>query len=86
MPRKNQSIPTHTSDKPFDEGVVIEIPKWVTSTPPDIDYYLEMAHSAAKEAVIETLPLTRKEYLQLKRHLIELRGYPPPEENDDAAN
>jgi hypothetical protein len=50
-----------------------DIPKWVTETPADHLYELEMFESS--DRVIETIELTRDEYIELKEHLAAMRGY-----------
>jgi hypothetical protein len=49
------------------------VPKWVTETPDELDYYLEM-YEPTSEA-LEHIDVTRDEYITLKTHLAKLRGY-----------
>jgi hypothetical protein len=50
-----------------------DFPDWVTSTPVECSYVIEMYDSAGDN--IETLALTRDEYIGLKRELAALRSY-----------
>jgi hypothetical protein len=45
------------------------VPDWVEKTP-DIEYWME----AWLEQSLQEVPLTREEYIALKRHLAKMRG------------
>jgi len=49
------------------------IPDWVTETPDDVSYNLAMFGDEG--AAVQDIPLTREEFIELKRRLAELRGY-----------
>jgi hypothetical protein len=53
-----------------------ELPDWITETPDDNTYNLEMWD---ENETIQSIDLTRVEYLTLKRHLAEMRGFVMPE-------
>jgi hypothetical protein len=50
-----------------------EIPDWVKETPPDHMYCLDMFESGDNH--VESIDLTRDEYIALKRHLAAVQGH-----------
>ena len=65
---KIRTVPTAPKRKPEPE------PAWVTDTPKDSEYVLEMFDFGSGEAA-QTVEVTRAEFLALKRHLARMRGY-----------
>lgn len=58
------------------------LPDWVTETRDELSYVLLITHdrSDGVDGSMEGLDLTRDEYIALKRHLAEMRGYKVPAE------
>lgn len=54
----------------------IERPDWVDETPEEPTYDLSMWDPGGSEE--QSIPITRKEFIALKQHLAELRGYVRP--------
>lgn len=52
-----------------------EIPDWVTETPEEMTYFLEMENPSGNW--LQEIPLSRAEYVTLKAHLARMRGLPP---------
>jgi len=50
-----------------------EIPAWVTQTHPEHTYHLAMFQS--NDDNVESIDMTRDEYIALKAHLAAMRGY-----------
>jgi hypothetical protein len=50
-----------------------ETPDWVTDTPPDHSYSIDMYENS--DATIQNIEITRTEFLALKEHLARMRGY-----------
>ena len=55
-----------------------EIPNWVEKTPDSCEYCLTMYDTMGGS--VQTIPMNRKRFLQLKEHLAALRGYRRAEE------
>jgi len=55
----------------------IEIPEWVTETPAEMTYDLEVFDASGGS--IEEVGMTRAEYIALKRTLAKMRGFDVPE-------
>src|SRR5665213_834839 len=53
------------------------LPEWVNDTPPDNQYFMAVS-SELKMVNLETVQLSREEYISLKEHLCALRGYCAP--------
>lgn len=52
-----------------------EVPEWATTTPEEIDYYLEMYDP--NDEALQHVDLTRDEFIALKEHLAKMRGFLP---------
>jgi len=65
-----------------------EVPLWVTSTPEEITYTLEITEWATGNTyILETVHLNRREYIALKLYLAVMRGIEVPlEPHKDADN
>ena len=48
------------------------VPEWVNETPPDHSYSLDMYQNS--DVSIQSVELTREEFITLKVHLAEMRG------------
>lgn len=51
------------------------VPEWANETPPDHSYSLDMYQNS--DVSIQSVELTRQEYIKLKVHLAEMRGLTP---------
>jgi hypothetical protein len=60
-----------------------ELPEWVTDTPRELEYGLEVF--AYGDGCIQSIDMTRAEYLTLKATLAKLRGYEVAGQDTDAA-
>ena len=60
-----------------------EVPDWATETPDEITYRIQMTEwCTGNNEDIQTIGLTRSEFISLKRHLAKMRGFdlvPAPE-------
>ena len=56
------------------------MPEWLTETPCESEYTLEMYESGDDRQICDSVSMTRSEYLQLKVHLAEMRGVSIPSE------
>jgi hypothetical protein len=74
MPKKTKR-PAKATTKP-----AAEVPAWVNENPPEIDYVLHAFHEAECDGCrpCSEIELTRAEFIALKDHLAELRGYVVP--------
>jgi hypothetical protein len=57
------------SRKPSGAQTPAAVPDWARNTP-DVEYWME----AWLEQSLQEVPLTREEYIALKRHLAKMRG------------
>jgi hypothetical protein len=63
-----------------------EVPKWVTETPDEITYKLEMTEWCTGENQdVESIDLNRDEFIKLKATLARLRGFDVPEVEAETA-
>jgi len=60
-----------------------ELPEWLSQTPHECDYALEMSEGGMDCQTCQTICLTRTEFLTLKVYLAKLRGLHVPSEEPE---
>ena len=73
MMKKTLSTPPAAAPVPATQPPAPEVEDWVSDTPSETLYQLEMW----QQETIESIDMTRREYVSLKRHLAGLRGIAP---------
>lgn len=56
------------------------VSEWANETPPDHSYSLDMYQNS--DVSIQSVELTRQEFIELKVHLAEMRGLAPNKQGD----
>jgi hypothetical protein len=79
---ETNATPINASGAPVRPASQTKLPEWVSQTPADFEYVLDILDDGL---FLENIKLTRIEYLELKRHLAEMRGYEIPETEDKTA-
>lgn len=74
LERHKSVSPQTVSAPPAVEPPEDKTPDWVNDTPPDNEYRMSVA-SDCQLANLETIDLSREEYIALKAHLAAIRGY-----------